>query len=215
MIKFILNILILPFWLIYSLVIKPIAFRMFKKDFQQKEDKIQDLYKEIRNLRQQKEDLEKELKIEKHKKERIKNFIQYWQNKKKEIFLSNKNELIFIFLEEESFSHKRFVLYGENGKGDNLCDAEIGLSMFNMSNTSKIIYFISNTKRQGYGRILLEYVINFARQDGIKKIIGDLSPVDEYEFEWLIPFYKSVGFESKSYDDKSKEKMAGEIFMNL
>lgn len=207
-----LNILTLPFWLIYSLIMKPIAFRMFNKYFQQKENKIQDLYKEIRKLQQKNDDFKKEFEQEKRKIERIKNFIKYWENSKKEVFVSRQNELIFIFSEKDKIFSNWVYLCGENGKHHSN-DSRIALISY--GDKLKITDFISNTKRQGYGRILLEYVINFAQQNGIKKIIGDLSTVDEYEFEWLIPFYKSVGFEKKPPNENSKEIMAGEIFMDL
>lgn len=58
-------------------------------------------------------------------------------------------------------------------------------------------------RRAGYARVLMEFVIQYAKDNHCNRITGELSRVDKDEFDWLIPFYKSIGFEitmSGKYD---------------
>ena len=53
----------------------------------------------------------------------------------------------------------------------------------------------ADTSQKGYARAMLEFLINKAKQDkNIYRIYGMISYSDEKSFDWLIPFYESVGF---------------------
>src|SRR5690606_29590137 len=101
----------------------------------------------------------------------------------KEIFVSTSNEIILI-LSDSNIRPKTVYLIGENGESQ-ICDSQIFLTF--RDSMLKIDDFISNSKNKGYGRFLLEYVIQKAKETNIDEIVGELSPVDHSKFDWLIP----------------------------
>ncbi|MDM1299769.1 hypothetical protein HXZ94_14830 [Empedobacter falsenii] len=67
----------------------------------------------------------------------------------------------------------------------------------------------SNTSQKGYARAMLEFLINKAKQDNdIYRIYGMISYSEEKSFDWLIPFYKSVGFNIIVSENKDRYEYA-------
>ncbi len=208
--KIIMSLITLPFLLIYSFIIKPIAFRILKKDFEEKEQKIKQLYKEKRNLVQENDNLKKEIEKEQHKIKRIKSIIKHYNNFENQVLLSDNNELIFIFYVKKDSLNDWIYLCGENGT-HYTNDSRIALTCY--GNRLKINDFISNSNKRGYGRFLLKHIIKTAKDSGVKEVFGDLSPTDKHEFDWLIPFYESLGFKCELFENNLRGGMEGKISM--
>ena len=88
---------------------------------------------------------------------------------------------------------------GESHTNGKWFDCDIGVSWY--GDSLKIKDVNARTERRGYARILLTYIIQIARQKGIKRIYGELSCVDKHQFDWLIPFYESLGFKTTLYKE--------------
>ncbi|WP_212898089.1 hypothetical protein [Capnocytophaga cynodegmi] len=208
--KYLLNILKFPFEVCYCLILKPLAFKILEKEMYSERNRTIEAYKKNGNLLKNIQYLEEEIKKTHSKMNRIKCFIRRYTEYDKEVFLSENDELIFIFKSKEDCYNSWVYLCAENGTHQTN-DSRIAISLYN--NKIKINDFISNTNQRGYGRIFLNYLVNESFKKGIERIYGDLSPVDEEKFGWLIPFYESVGFNCILFNNDSK-KMRGEIYIN-
>lgn len=205
--KALFDIIILPFRLLFS-ILKLISYKILDKDFQNERNKTLEAYREIGKLRTEVEQLTKEKEQIISEQDRLKSVFQnHYYNRN--VFLSDKNELIVICSNEENFFNGWIYLFGENGKHHHN-DSRISLEL--TGKKLKINDFISNTRNKGYGRILLSYVIEKAFNYEIENIYGDLSDVDKNSFNWLIPFYKSIGFQVSIYNNP-KTIMHGKIEM--
>ena len=206
-IKVMFDIIKLPFRLLLF-VSKLISYKILDKDFEEEREKTLEAYREIGKLRREVEQLTKEKEQIISKQDRLKSVFKcgcYNRN----VFLSDKNELIVVCSNEENFFNDWVYLFAENGKHHHN-DSRIALKL--TGKKLKIKDFISNTENKGYGRILLGYVIEKAFNYDIETIYGDLSDVDKNNFDWLIPFYKSIGFQVTIYDNP-KTIMQGKIEM--
>jgi len=128
-----------------------------------------------------------------------------------EISYTKKGEIVLIFFskQDKGAIKKTYYLCGLNGEHN--IDSKI---LLNRYEKLKIVDIGSYTQRRGYARALLEFTIQKAKKNQIEIIHGDLSSVDSYEFDWLIPFYESLGFECELYVN-NKSVMDGKIEMAL
>jgi hypothetical protein len=147
------------------------------------------------------------------KTDRLKTLIHHYHNDEVEFDKTEKDENVFIFspkhMEFYGLEFYSFYLCGMDGE-DRIVDCQINLS--NYPNAIKIDDIISNTKKRGYAKTLLNYTIRKAQASGIERIYGELSPVDADSFSWLIPFYESLGFTCILSNDK---QMGGKLELKL
>lgn len=222
----ILSLFLFPVRLICIFIIKPIAQFVLKDELlilkKDKDDLIE------KNKIMEEESFENFLQIESYKKQLVRFNTIY--NKLKdnihEITFTKKNEMVIISYARNVENHfDIYKLYGFNGVNIvDRPDSIIYLAFSFDKDTLKIQDFMSNEKQRGYGRVLLNFIIERVKENNIikekanektiKLIYGDLSSTDEFEFEWLLPFYKSLGFEIFLFEDKS-EQMLGKIKLDL
>lgn len=78
----------------------------------------------------------------------------------------------------------------------------IKLTVDDMEDTELVIDMVEvKEKRQGTGRKLVEMAIEYAKEEGFKKLTLSAYPQDDsIEYDDLIDFYRNLGFEIE-YDD--------------
>ncbi len=206
----IIELIVLPMRVIYFFCIKPIFIYLVRKEIKYERDRYKNLletYKE--KCKEYDDNCGKTERLTK-KINRLESVFEYHKNLNIEVSYTKKQELVFIFFSNlQEFNV--FYLCGINGSHQSN-DCRISLS--NGLGYLKINDIISNTTNRGYARTLLEFTIKMAKEFGVKRILGDLSSVDSEKFDWLIPFYESIGFKTRLFDDRTS-KMDGEIEMTL
>ena len=210
----ILSFLLLPVsLLIYGIktyILEPIARLVLHKEIKEENAKRESSYKEARRLN---EKLEKTMEENKGLRKRLGRIVEIVKNnpqKKLEIALSEKEEIV-IFAHRPDKIFDTIHLFGE--KGDHpFHDCKI--DFHTRGNDLKIADFGSYKPGHGYGRALLNYTIKKAREKNYHRIEGDLSPVDAGNFNWLIPFYTSMGFTCRLFKEHPTG-MDGIISMTL
>jgi|GEM_PF-1404129 hypothetical protein len=204
LVRCILDIISIPLRICYHNILRPTAFKIVKDDIDREKEKSIAMYNEIQSLKNENKALNSKI-------NRIKGFVERYKEYNKEVFLSDNNELIFIF-ENRKIPFDFCFLCAENGSHETN-DSIIYLNVY--GNDLKICDFISNTKKKGYAKILLNYLKKKAFDNGIEGFYGDLSPIDEDNFEWLIPFYESMGFQYEQVNLDNFEIMKGRIYMDI
>lgn len=191
-------VLLFPFVLII-IGIKEIARMILKNEFELKQKSLEisqnkrsELYKENEILIQENKLLSKRL-------ERLKYILERNENSMTEATLTKHGEIVFMTYSQKNIFDSIY-LSGENGNC-NFWDSVMHFRDY--GNEIKIVDFITknDSENRGYGRVLMNFVIAEARKKGIKCITGDLSSVDADNFDWLIPFYESFGFDCKLFND--------------
>ncbi len=211
MLQIIKDIFLLPVHL-FLFVIKRIAYRINKEEFELKKKMLDSSYKTNRQIRAQLDAVTQQNENYKKNKNKIIDLLERDNFYTREIFSRNDEILIVYYNSNDIFDS--IYLLGEYGEyGDHPTnDSRINLSLH--GNNLKIDDFISNTKNKGYGRFLLKFLIEKAKNNNLEEIYGDLSPEDSSNFIWLIPFYESLGFTCTLFNDPA-QKMNGEIRLKL
>lgn len=204
------DILLLPFNLLI-IILKYFAYSINRDDFEKQKKKLESSYESNRILKDKIENALKQNKLIEDNRNRILNFLKRTTVYTREIFISNNEILIIYYCSENIFDI--IYLLGENGI-DPTNDSRINLSLNLSKKILKIDDFISNSANKGYGRFLMKYLIEKAKENKIEEIYGDLAPEDSPKFNWLIPFYESLGFTCTLFNDP-KENMHGEIRLKL
>lgn len=204
------DILLLPFNLLH-VILKYFAYRINRNDLEKEKKKLESSYKTNRTLKDKFDILLKQNKDMEDNRNRILNLLKRTTVYTREIFISNNEILIIYYCSENIFDI--IYLLGENGN-DPTNDSRINLSLNLSKKILKIDDFISNSANKGYGRFLMKYLIEKAKENKIEEIYGDLAPEDSPKFNWLIPFYESLGFTCTLFNDL-KENMHGEIRLKL
>lgn len=62
----------------------------------------------------------------------------------------------------------------------------------------------SDLENRGIGSSLLKFMENWAREHGVKKLIGDLSSVDAEHIDKLSYFYRKYGYKFQLHDAEEK-----------
>lgn len=206
----IIELLFLPMRVIYFLCIKPIFRYLVQEEIKYEKDRYDDLLKKYREKSKEYNDNSKIIERLSKKLIRLESIFEYYKDWKFEISYTNKAEIVFLF----SYNQNKldsFYLCGINGSHHS---NDCRIYLINYLDDMKIVDIISNTTNRGYARTLLEFTIKKAKELGVKKIYGDLSSVDSDSFDWLIPFYESLGFECTLFNDKGA-RMDGKIEMTL
>ncbi|WP_282016035.1 GNAT family N-acetyltransferase [Marinifilum flexuosum] len=200
----------LPLELIYTFCIKPIFLFIVRSDINSMNDKYEDLLKSYRIKNKENENSLKKIESQNKRINRLESILEFYKDYKFEIEFTKEGETVLIFSSKKG-KIDSFYLCGLDGcHGRNDCR----IYLINGLHSLKIVDVISNTRNRGYARTLLEFVIQKAKDNQIKKICGDLSSVDSDEFGWLIPFYESLGFECELFKDTSTV-MDGKMEMTL
>ncbi|MDX3916510.1 MULTISPECIES: GNAT family N-acetyltransferase [Olivibacter] len=204
------NIILLPLHIMNEFFLKRVARFILKEELNDEKNKLHESYKMRTELREEIAELSNENKLLNNRLLRIKYIIENNKSEKRELLLTKKGEIVsVIYRKEEMFD--TIYLLGENSD-NSFYDSKIDFQKF--GNDLKIVDFVSKERNRGYGRALIEFALAEAREADIKKIYGDLSPQDSDRFEWLIPFYESLGFQCQLFNDKTK-RMDGLISMEL
>lgn len=206
----VLHFLLLPYYLISYLILKPLARLILKDEIKYDQDLLDSVREVGRDLRKVNEQiLEDNISLNKRL-NRIKDVVKKNENKTREISLTEKDEIVIITYDKKKVFD--FIdIFGEYGENPTY-DSRIALQTF--GDNIKIKDFTSQRLGFGYGRSLLNFTIIKAKESSFKSIYGDLSPEDQARFSWLIPFYESQGFICTLFEN-SKQFMLGKIEMNL
>lgn len=204
------EILLLPFNLLL-IILRYFAYRINKNDFEKEKKKLESSYESNRILKKKIEIILKQNKLMEDNRNRILNLLKRTTAYTREIFVGNNEILIIYYCSENIFDI--IYLLGEKGSHPTN-DSRINLSLSLSKKILKIDDFISNSANKGYGRFLMKYLIEKAKENKIEEIYGDLVPEDSPKFNWLIPFYESLGFTCTLFNDL-KENMHGEIRLKL
>lgn len=205
----VLNLLTLPFKIIFYFIIHPLARFILKEDLEKEELLKRDLFFKIKNLRNDKEILTKlndEFTIKQNRLK--KSIIKNKDFRISELMVTDEGEFIIINYSRKQLFDTIFLISERGNHSVYDCKME----MITDGQTIKITNFESTKRGFGYGKILMDFVIDKAIQKGIKTICGELSDVDEDGFERLIPFYESFNFKCKWYDEP-RGRMLGKIEM--
>lgn len=202
--------ILLPLHLIKGFVLKPIARSILRGENLVEKHKLQDCYRENADLRLAAAKLSGQNQVLDKRLRRIKYMVEKSESHRGELLLTKYGEIVSIIYGTEKLAGN-IRLLGENGNGE-FFDSEMYLQK--SENELKITDFKSQEKRKGYGRSLIKFVIAEAGRLGVERIYGDLSSQDEANFEWLIPFYESLGFRCIMFKE-SKPPIIGSMFMEL
>ncbi|EHO13840.1 GNAT family N-acetyltransferase [Myroides odoratimimus] len=143
-------------------------------------------------LSNQNRDFTDDLKRSQKNKKRLLKIINEKKDKSCDLAITSKDEIVYIFTSGTYFISLQ--LYGTDSNHA-WSDSEILYSIHGFKeDIVKIDSLDSNTKRKGYARTLMIYFIEKMKEQKVTEIYGDLSPVDKNSFDWLIPFYESLGF---------------------
>lgn len=206
----VINIILLPLRLINEFLLKRVARFILKEELNDEKNKLHESYKKRTELREEIAELSKQNELLNNRLLRVKYIIENNKGKRCELLLTKKGEIVsVIYRKKEMFD--TIYLLGENSD-NSFCDCKIDFKKF--GDDLKIVDFVSKERNRGYGRVLIEFALAEAREAGVKKIYGDLSREDSDRFEWLIPFYESLGFQCQLFNDKTK-RMDGLISMEL
>lgn len=170
------NIVLLPINLMLF-ILKYFAYKINKKDFEREKKKLELSYESNRILRAELDVIIKQNKILGKNRGRILSFLDRNVFYTKEMF-NNNNEILIVYYNSNDIFHS-ISLLGESGNHPTN-DSRINLSLH--ENNLKIDEFISNTKDKGYGRFLLKFLIEKAKNYNLEEIYGDLSPEDSSKF---------------------------------
>lgn len=207
------HILKFPFICFTVFILEPLAKLILKEDLKRLNDTKNKLYTEIRVLNEQNEEYSNELDLINERHKRLAKLIQEKELINCDLSLTDKNEIVFISKSETSGTTLK--LYGTESI-HHYRDSHIFYSSIydNSKKVIKIHDLISDTIKKGYGRALMTHFIEKMKNEGINVVWGDLSPVDKESFNWLIPFYESLGFTCTLFDQPSG-KMLGRVEMVL
>ena len=190
-------------------ILKYFAYKINKKDFEKEKTKLELSYESNRIFRAELDVIIKQSKILEKNRGRILSILERNAFYTKEIF-NNNNEILIVYYNSNDIFDSIYLL-GESGSHPTN-DSRINLSLYGKN--LKIDDLISNTKNKGYGRFLMKFLIEKAKDYNLEEIYGDLSPTDSSDFIWLIPFYESLGFTCTLFNNPTK-KMDGEIRLKL
>ena len=197
-IKTFFNLLLTPLHIVYTYTIKRI-FIYFSRDVISFHESLH-----TQNLEENKKLRDKNDKLS-EKLNRLKKILSSNQNTPFEASKTKYGETVLI---KEAEKMETYVLYGMNGKNKHRTSPDCHISLrrhFDFSqDQSEKIYLIdirANTKRQGYARALLNFIIDKAKKSGAQEIYGNLSLVDKGKIAWLVPFYESLGFQCTLYEE--------------
>lgn len=194
--------------LTYFICIRPLVICLAKNDIEEEKKRYKKLIIDYQKNNKQLKEVTEKHKKSTEKTERIESIFEYWKKYSFEVMHTKHNELTFIFSGKNKLIGEKYLM-GSNGQhGTN--DSKINVGWY--IDGGIIIYdIISNTTKRGYARTLLEYTIKKAKEKGCSKIYGKLSSVDSDSFDWLIPFYESLGFKCTLFKDKKN----GEAILDL
>lgn len=192
-------------------VLDALAKLVLKEDLKRLNDTQNRLYADIRELNKQNKEYSKELTLISKRKERLTKLVQENTLKNCDVSLTENNEIVFI--SKSQTSGTTLNLYGSDSTY-HFRDSHIFYSsIFDESKkVVKIHDLISDTIKRGYGKTLMMQFIKKMKTEGVNVIKGDLSPVDQDSFTWLIPFYESLGFKCTLFTP-DPTMMLGEIEM--
>ncbi|MDW9381943.1 GNAT family N-acetyltransferase [Chryseobacterium sp. JV558] len=179
--------------------IKAIARMILKSEFESKQKFLEISQNKRSELYKNNEILIEENKLLSKRLERMKYILERNENSTTEATLTKHGEIVFMTYSQKNLFDSIY-LSGENGD-DKFWDSVMHFRDY--GNEIKIVDFLTrnDSENRGYGRVLMNFVIAEARKKGIKCITGDLSSVDADNFDWLIPFYESFGFDCKLFND--------------
>lgn len=207
------DILLFPFRLLF-LLLKTISRFILKNeinDERQKNAKIfSALHEKLNVFKKENEKISTEnIKFE-ARFSRFKEIVENSINDTFELAITRKNEFVIISYTNCNIFDS-IKLFGENGK-NKFWDSKI--EFIKRGEEIHIADFQSKIEGKGYGRVLMDFTIKKALEKKFTSITGKLSSVDSKNFNFLIPFYKSFGFDCTLY--KVDEKMiVGKIELNL
>lgn len=197
-IEFLRFVLLFPFVFII-IGVKKIARMILKSEFESKQKFLEISQNKRSELYKNNEILIEENKLLSKRLERMKYILERNENSTTEAALTKHGEIVFMTYSQKNLFDSIY-LSGENGD-DKFWDSVMHFRDY--GNEIKIVDFLTrnDSENRGYGRVLMNFVIAEARKKGIKCITGDLSSVDADNFDWLIPFYESFGFDCKLFND--------------
>lgn len=211
MVMLILHFLKLPFICLNIYVFYPLAKLILKEDLKRLNDTQNRLYADIRQLKKQNKEYAEKLTLISDRKKRLTKLVQEDKLKNCDVSLTEKNEIVFITKAQTSGT--TLNLYGSDSTY-HYRDSHIFYSNIfdEAKKVVKIHDLISDTIKKGYAKALMIQFIKNMKNEGVNVIKGDLSPVDQDSFSWLIPFYESLGFRCTLFTP-DPTKMLGEIEM--
>lgn len=195
-------------------MLKKMSRFILKNEIKQKQDSLSVLNKKFDLLKKEKENIFTENNALITRFNRFREIIKNDRNKTYELAITKKNELVVI-----SYSKKEIFdtieLFGESGNNKD-CDSEIEFTK--RGKEIHITGFMSKIKGKGYGRVLMDFVIKNGLEQKYTSITGELSSSYSNNFNLLIPFYQSFGFNCILYKDVEKTsigEIVGKIELNL
>ena len=199
----------LPFF-----ILEKISRFILKNEIKEEKEKNIELRKDLDVLKKEKENIFTENNTLTASFNRFKEIIKANKNNTLELTTTKNNKLVII-----SYSKKkvfdRIELFSES---ENNGDWDSFISFSDRGKEIHIEDFQSKTKGKGFGGVLMDFTIKKALEENITSVTGDLSNQDSKNFDWLIPFYQSFGFECVLYKDVGKmiiSEIVGEIKLNL
>ena len=181
---------------------------LFTKEIQEEQNKRYLQLERNGILKNQLIEAEKEINRLNNCNERFLKTINYKPFLNYSISKTKENEMVIIGTPLEEPYDTPFYLYGYSSSNLdkdcilNLTKQKSIKQPIKINNKEENIFFDimiddirADTSQKGYARAMLEFLINKAKQDkNIYRIYGMISYSDEKSFDWLIPFYESVGF---------------------
>ncbi|MDM1396560.1 GNAT family N-acetyltransferase [Myroides odoratimimus] len=201
----------MPFICLNIYVFYPLAKLILKEDLKRLNDTQNRLYADITELKKQNKEYAEELTLISNQKKRFTKFVQEDKLKNCDVSLTENYEIVFI--SKSQTSGTTLNLYGSDSTY-HYRDSHIFYSNIfdEAKKVVKIHDLISYTIKKGYAKALMIQFIKNMKNEGVNVIKGDLSPVDQDSFSWLIPFYESLGFTCTLFTP-DPTKMLGEIEM--
>jgi GNAT superfamily N-acetyltransferase len=207
------SLLLVPFRLLFLILqkmLKKMSRFILKNEIKEKQDFFSVLHKKNDVLKKEKENIFTENNALRARFNRFREIIKDNRNKTYELAITKNNELVVI-----SYSKKEIFdtieLFGESGNNKDW-DSEI--EFLKRGEKIHITSFMSKIKGKGYGRVLMDFVLKNAVEQKYTSITGELSSSYSDNFNLLIPFYKSFGFECTLCESDEKI-IVGKIELNL
>jgi len=207
------DIILFPFHLLLF-ILKEISSSILKNEIDEERERnaeiLSAIHKKLDTLTKEKENLFDENTLLTTRFNRFKEIIEDNINDVFELTTTKNNELVIISYSKQNI-FDTIRLFGENGK-NKYGDCKIELTK--RGEEIHIQDFQSKIEGKGYGRVLMDFIIKKASEKKFRSITGKLSTVDSKNFNWLIPFYESFGFECTLYKPDGKI-IVGKIELNL
>jgi GNAT superfamily N-acetyltransferase len=207
------TLLLFPFRLLFFILqemLQRISRFILKNEIKKEQENFSVLCKKNDVLKNEKENIFTENNLLTAKLDRFREIIKNDINKTYELAITTNNELVVIsYSKKEIFDNIK--LFGECGNNK---DWDSKMEFTKRGEEIHIEDFQSKIEGKGYGRLLMDFTIKKALEKKLISITGKLSSVDSENFNWLIPFYESFGFDCTQYKDDGKV-IVGKIELNL